>query len=266
MPARALPLGLARAAGPLRHPPAGRPARGAQRPRPHRARRRRVHRADGHVLPRDGRCRGAAAVLLQGRRAGLRARARRAHARLPELRRQRDVPVLRQRAAQPARRSAVHRLRRRAPVAAARRGRRDGGARRPARATWPEAQFVVRVRADARLSQLPALHPPHGARRALAVRAAGGPGHAGAGVEARFARRRACCPRAIRRRVRPMADTTTTATTPVPALDERAGRRGGLGCGRRQRARRAGAAARRAARRCGASCARTGCSTATTRG
>ena len=59
----------------------------------HRRRRPRVHRADGHVLPRDGRRRGPAAVLLQGRRARLRARARRAHDRVPQLRRQRHVPV-----------------------------------------------------------------------------------------------------------------------------------------------------------------------------
>ena len=90
-----------------------------QRPR-HRRRRPGVHRADGHVLPRHRRRRGAAAVLVQGRRPRLRAGARRAHARVPELRRQRHVPLDGQRAGQPARRDAVHRLRLGAPVAAAR--------------------------------------------------------------------------------------------------------------------------------------------------
>ena len=44
---------------------------------------------------------GRAAVLLQGRRAGLRARARRADDRVPELRRQRHVPLAREHRADP---------------------------------------------------------------------------------------------------------------------------------------------------------------------
>ena len=108
-----LPRGLARAAGPLRHAPARRPARREVPRTPgDRRRRPRVHRAHGHVLPRHRRRRGPAAVLLQGRRSRLRARARRAHDRVPQLRRQRHVPVDGQRARQPARRDAVHRLRR----------------------------------------------------------------------------------------------------------------------------------------------------------
>ena len=39
-------------------------------------------------------------------------------------------------------------------------------------AIWPGAQFVVRVTRDAGVPELPSLHPPDGARRALPVRAA----------------------------------------------------------------------------------------------
>ena len=64
---------------------------------------------------------------------------------------------------------------------------------------WPEAQLVVRVRATRGLPELPALHPPDGARRAVALRPAGGLRDAGAGVEAarvvaRRAPRRRPCP------------------------------------------------------------------------
>ena len=53
-----------------------------------------VHRVDGHVLPGHGGRAGPPAVLLQGRRSGLRPRRRRAHAGHPQLRRQRHVPLL----------------------------------------------------------------------------------------------------------------------------------------------------------------------------
>ena len=55
---------------------------------------------------------GPAAVLVQGRRAGVRAGAGADGAVLPELRRQRDVPVDGQPGREPGRRDAVHRLRR----------------------------------------------------------------------------------------------------------------------------------------------------------
>ena len=75
-------------------------------------RRAAVHRVALDVLPRHGRRRRAAAVLVQGRGAGVRARAGADGAVLPELRRQRDVPVDGQPGREPGRRDAVHRLRR----------------------------------------------------------------------------------------------------------------------------------------------------------
>ena len=49
---------------------------------------------------------------------------------------------------------------------------------------YPGAQFVVRVRVQRLFPELPALHPPDGARRALAVRPAGGQADTGARLEA----------------------------------------------------------------------------------
>ena len=116
---------------------------------------------------------GRPAVLVQGRRARLRPRARRAHRRVPQLRRQRHVPVDGQRARQPARRAALHRLQ-----PSARRGCGSTAWRASTRTTrcWRVPRGAVRrARArDAGLPELPALHPPHGARRALALRAARG--------------------------------------------------------------------------------------------
>ena len=83
----------------------------------------------------------------------------------------------------PRRRHAVHRLREGAPACASRVRRRidfDD----PLLADCPEAQFVVRVACASGVSELPALHPPLHARRAVAVRAAGRLPHAGAGLEA----------------------------------------------------------------------------------
>ena len=54
----------------------------------------------------------------------------------------------------------------------------------PLRAEWPEAQFVVRVRATRGVPELPALHPRVPAREALAVRAERGVRDTGARVEA----------------------------------------------------------------------------------
>src|SRR3954454_22502636 len=72
-----IPRRLAAASGPLRHAAPGRPNRRALRPAPeNRPGRPRVHRADGHVLPRHGGRGGPAAVLLQGRRPRLREGAR----------------------------------------------------------------------------------------------------------------------------------------------------------------------------------------------
>ena len=84
-----------------------------------------VHRVGADVLPGDGRPGGPPAVLVQGRRPGLRACARRHGAVLPELRRQRDVPVAGQRAGEPGGRHAVHRLHRRRTGCACRAGRRS---------------------------------------------------------------------------------------------------------------------------------------------
>ena len=61
-----------------------------------RSRRCGLRRGAADVLPRHRRPRGPPAVLVQGRRAGLRADPRPDGAVLPELRRQRDVPVDRQ--------------------------------------------------------------------------------------------------------------------------------------------------------------------------
>ena len=49
---------------------------------------------------------------------------------------------------------------------------------------YPGAQFVVRVQRDAGVPELPSLHPPNGARRALAVRAARRRRNADPGLEA----------------------------------------------------------------------------------
>ena len=65
----------------------------------------------------------------------------------------------------------------------------------PLLAEYPEAQFIVRVRADRGVPELPALHPPHAARRALALRAASGVRDAGPRLEAhRLGARRAASP------------------------------------------------------------------------
>ena len=49
---------------------------------------------------------------------------------------------------------------------------------------FPEAQFVVRVRATRSFPELSSLHPPDGARRALAFRPTSRTRHAGPGLEA----------------------------------------------------------------------------------
>ena len=76
---------------------------------------------------------GQPAVLLQGRRPGLRARRRRAHARVPGLRRQRDVPVARQHPRPGPRRDAVRRLRTAEPAPRQRRRHRRRGRSAPRR-------------------------------------------------------------------------------------------------------------------------------------
>ena len=121
---------------------------------------------------------------------------------------------------------------------------------------YPGAQFVVRVRVHARVSELPALHPPHGARRALRLRAAQRAHDAGARVEARRARRgRAAAGRPGRRSARDIA---------LPSWHPSARP------SRRSRPRHRGSAGRRnpctAGRsRCIASCATTGCCRGRTR-
>ena len=81
---------------------------------------------------------------------------------------------------------------------------------------YPGAQFVVRRARAAPVSELPALHPPHGARRALAVRAAQRPHAAGARVEARPARRgRAAAGRPRRRSARDIALPVVASVSPI---------------------------------------------------
>ena len=84
----------------------------------------------------------------------------------------------------------------------------------PLAADYPGAQFVVRVRGARGVSQLPALHPPHGAGGALALRAARGRDGARARVEARRlgARRRA-----LRRRVGAPRRTISTSSRTLRA-------------------------------------------------
>ena len=178
--------------------------------------------------------RGPAAVLVQGRRSGLRARRRRAHHRLPELRRQRHVPVDRQRLVRTAGRPAVRRLRAAAAACAS-------TASRPSIATtrcWPsipEAQFIVRVRATRGLPQLPALHPQDAAGRALALRAARGSARrpVPTGSERLGARRPAAAtrPRTIPKRVRrrtAIGSRRSARSSPIPGRGLLMGNRGVL--------------------------------------
>ena len=95
-------------------------------------RRPRVHRADGHVLPRHRRRRRPPAVLLQGRRPRLRRRARRAHLAFPSYDGNGMYLSVGQPARQPARRAAVRRLRRPPAAAPAAQRRREHRRRRPA--------------------------------------------------------------------------------------------------------------------------------------
>ena len=177
--------GGATAAGSLRHAPARRPSRAEVRPAGRdRARGPGVHRADGHVLPRHRGRRGAAAVLVQGRRPWLCAGARRARARVPELRRQRDVPLDGQRAGQPARRDALHRLRLGAPVAAARQRRREHRRGGCAIGVLPRGAVHRPSPRDRGVPELPAVHPPHGAGGTVPIRAARRVRHAGSRLEA----------------------------------------------------------------------------------
>ena len=140
---------------------------------------------------------GCAAVLVQGRRPGLRPRARRADDRVPELRRQRHVPLARERCREPARRPALHRLRR-AEAAAAERHRLD----RPGR---PAARRV-----PARAVHRPRARRPRSSRTARATSTSCSSSSARASRRARTASRRCrtgsgasgpatCSPPAIRR-------------------------------------------------------------------
>ena len=189
------------AAGPLRHAPARRPPRRALPPaRRDRRRRPRVHRADGHVLPRDRRRRGPAAVLLQGRRAGLRARARRdTPSRSPTTT---ATGCTCRWATSPSTRTSGC-----CSSTSPRSGRRGCGSTAWRASTSDDplvdaypGRAVRRARAgDAGLPQLPALHPPHGAGGALALRPARRPRAARAGLEADRAGRATCCRRTTRR-------------------------------------------------------------------
>ena len=76
----AVPRRLPLAAGRIRQPPPGRPHRAALVARRLQRRGSRLHRGAGLLLPGQRRCAGLAGLLVQGRRAGLRARARRADA------------------------------------------------------------------------------------------------------------------------------------------------------------------------------------------
>ena len=93
---------------------------------------------------------------------------------------------------------------------------------------WPEAQFVVRVHAQARVPQLPALHPPHGARRAVLLRPARRGRDADSRVEARRARHRRAAqgrsgrePRGARRAQGRSPRRLSTATRVLPRASDR---------------------------------------------
>ena len=122
-------------------------------------------------------------MFVQGRRAGIRARARRAHDRLPELRRQRHVPDRRASAVR-RRRSACSSSTSRTESACALNGEASVADDDPLLAEYPEAQIIVRVAATRGLPELPALHPRVQARQEIAVRAEEGVRDAGAAVEA----------------------------------------------------------------------------------
>jgi hypothetical protein len=178
-----LPRRLTPPPGPLRHTASGRPHRrevlGAV---DDRRRRQGLHRALRHAVSRERRRRRPPELLVQGRRARLRARPRRAHDRLSELRRQRHVPLDGKRAGEPECRPALHQLRG-AQAHALERRRVDRRGRSPAGRLPRSAVRRPRSR-RAGLPQLPALHPPLRAREALAVRPESRMRHPGAAVEA----------------------------------------------------------------------------------
>ena len=112
-----------------------------------------------------------AELLLQRRRSRVRARGRPAHDGVSQFRRQRHVPVDGQRAADPQGGTAVHRLRD-APAGCACPAKRALRSDDPLLAELPGGAIHRADRGDAGVSELPALHPPVHAGRALAVRAA----------------------------------------------------------------------------------------------
>ena len=152
--------------------------------RPHRLHGRRpgLHRSRHLLLHRHRRRRGPARLLVQGRRAGFRARDGRQRAGVSRLRRQRHVQEPRQPARQSQCRAAVHRHAR-APAAPARQRHGQRVARRPpARPHRRRAAHRAR-RGQRHLSQLPALHSQARTRRAVGLRAAAGRRPGGAGLE-----------------------------------------------------------------------------------
>ena len=146
-------------AGPVRQPPARRPARGGQGPRPHRRRRPRLHREPRHVLPgHRGRARAArTAPTRAATPASSRAR-RRARSRSP-------ATTATACSCRSATRSSTPRSGCCSSASSAAGGCGSTAPRAsslddPLLASWPGAKLVVRVRGPRGLPQLPALHPP----------------------------------------------------------------------------------------------------------
>ena len=170
-------------AGRVRQPRAGRP----QRPE---SRRDAFTEADAAfsraalLLPGDGRRRGPAGLLLQGRRPGLRARGRARPAGVPGLRRQRHVQGLGNIRANP--HVGLLFIPMGAPEERPQRLRVNGTAELsaddPLLADFPAANSSS-ASAHPHLPEPPALHPEDAHRGAVALRAPGGPSAAGAGVE-----------------------------------------------------------------------------------
>ena len=174
-------------------------------------------------------------MLVQGRRAGLRAGARRHGAVLPELRRQRDVPVAGQRRSR-TRRSGMLFIDFTEPNRVRVSGRATISDDAELLASYPGAQLVVHVAVDEVFPNCPRYIHRMALRGAVAVRPGGRRLGAGAGLEARAVgvrragRRRSgpclsspgerCSPSARRSSSAP-AQATATHPTPSPSSPRR---------------------------------------------
>ena len=126
-------------------------------------------------------------MQLQGGRSRIRPHRLAGRDRVPELGRERHVRVARQHRREPGGRPAVHRLR--AAEAPAHVRRRDDRPGRPVDRRVARGAARGARRADARLPELPALHPEDAARRAVALHAASRGRDAGARLEGALPRR-----------------------------------------------------------------------------